>query len=123
MPSYNKVMLMGHLTRDPELKYTQSGAPIASFGLAVNRKFKQGDEWKREVCFVDITAWGKQAENCAEYLHKGSPAFVEGYLKFSSWQAEGSQKRSKLDVTANTVQFLGGGGDNKNNTNDEDVPF
>ena len=66
MASFNKVLLMGNLTRDPELRYTASGAAVASFGLAVNRKFKQGEEWKDEVCFVDITVWAKQGENCAQ---------------------------------------------------------
>jgi single-strand DNA-binding protein len=111
MASFNKVLLMGNLTRDPELRYTASGTALASFGIAVNRKFKQGDEWKDEVCFVDITVWGKQGENCSEYLSKGRPVFVEGYLRFSTWEADGGQKRSKLDVTATTVQFLGGRGD------------
>ncbi len=115
MASFNKVLLMGNLTRDPELRYTASGAAVASFGLAVNRRYKQGDDWKDEVCYVDITVWAKQAENCAEYLHKGSPVFVEGRLNFQSWESDTGQKRNKLDVVANTVQFLGrpGGGEGK----------
>ena len=116
MASFNKVLLMGNLTRDPELRYTASGAAVASFGLAVNRRYKQGDDWKDEVCYVDITVWAKQAENCAEYLHKGSPVFVEGRLNFQSWESDAGQKRNKLDVVANTVQFLGrpgGGGGGK----------
>ena len=106
MASFNKVMLMGNLTRDPELRYTPNGAAVANFGLAVNRKVKKGDEWEDDVCFVEITVWGKQGENCAEYLSKGRPAFIEGYLKFSTWESEG-QKKNKLEVVANTVQFLG----------------
>ena len=99
---------MGNLTRDPELRFTANGSAVTSFGLAVNRKFKQGDEWKDDVCFVDITVWGKQGENCAEYLSKGRPAFVEGYLKFSEWDDKNDgQKRNKLGVVAHTVQFLG----------------
>ena len=99
---------MGNLTRDPELRFTANGSAVTSFGLAVNRKFKQGDEWKDDVCFVDITVWGKQGENCAEYLSKGRPAFVEGYLKFSEWDdKKDGQKRNKLGVVAHTVQFLG----------------
>ncbi len=109
MASFNKVMLMGNLTRDPELRYTSNGSAVTSFGLAVNRKFKQGDEWKDDVCFVDITVWGKQGENCAEYLSKGRPAFIEGFLKFSTWESDG-QKRNKLEVVASTVQFLGSPG-------------
>ena len=107
MASFNKVLLMGNLTRDPELRYTASGAAVASFGLAVNRKFKQGEEWKDEVCFVDITVWAKQGENCAQYLNKGSLVFLEGRLNYQTWEADGGQKRSKLEVVANNVQFLG----------------
>ena len=107
MASVNKVFLMGNLTRDPELRYTPNGAAVANLGLAVNRKYKAGDEWKEEVCFVDITVWGKQGENCVEYLNKGSPVFVEGRLQFRSWETDDGQKRSKLDVVANNVQFLG----------------
>lgn len=108
MASFNKVLLMGNLTRDPELRYTASGSALATFGLAVSRKYKSGDDWKDEVCFVDITVWAKQAENCAEYLSKGSPVFIEGRLNFSTWETDG-QKRSKLDVVANVVQFLSRG--------------
>ena len=106
MASFNKVLLIGNLTRDPELRYTSGGTAVASFGLAVNRKFKQGEVWKDEVCFVDITVWAKQGENCAEYLNKGSLAFIEGRLNYQTWEAEGGQKRSKLEVVANNVQFL-----------------
>jgi len=110
MASFNKVLLMGNLTRDPELRFTSNGSALAKFGLAVNRKYKAGEEWKEEVCFVDITVWGKQAENCAEYLSKGRPVFIEGRLQFSSWETDDGQKRNKLEVVANTVQFLGQGG-------------
>ena len=134
MASYNKVMLLGNLTRDPELRFTANGAAVASFGLAVNRKFKQGDDWKEEVCFVDITVWAKQAENCAEYLSKGSQVFIEGRLNFQQWEADGGQKRSKHEVVANLVQFLGragaskGGGDAAGGLQpqadaEDDVPF
>jgi single-strand DNA-binding protein len=131
MASFNKVMLTGNLTRDPELRFTANGSAVASFGLAVNRKFKQGDEWVDDVCFVDITVWGKQGENCAEYLSKGRPAFIEGYLKFSTWESDG-QKRNKLEVVANTVQFLGSRNDTPGGSSieqaqvppkEDDVPF
>ena len=130
MASFNKVMLMGNLTRDPELRYTSNGSAVTSFGLAVNRKFKQGDEWKEDVCFVDITVWGKQGENCAEYLSKGRPAFIEGRLQYSTWESDG-QKKNKLEVVANTVQFLGSRADSQVNpsetkpqvTDEDDVPF
>ena len=107
MASFNKVMLMGNLTRDPELRFTTNGAAVSGFGLAMNRKYKQGDEWKEEVCFVDITVWGKQAENCAEYLSKGRPVFVEGHLRLNSWETDTGEKRNKLEVVANSVLFLG----------------
>ena len=106
MAGVNKVFLLGNLTRDPELRYTANGAAVAGFGIAVNRKYKQDNEWKEEVCFIDITVWGKQAESCSEYLHKGSSAFVEGRLNFRSWETEQGQKRSKLEVVATNVQFL-----------------
>ncbi|MBI3582904.1 MAG: single-stranded DNA-binding protein [Nitrospinae bacterium] len=106
MASLNKVFLMGNLTRDPELRYTPNGSAVASFGLAVNRKYKQGDAVKDETCFVDITVWGKQAENCAEYLSKGRGVLIEGRLSYRSWETDEGQKRSKLDVVANNVQFL-----------------
>ena len=109
MASFNKVMLIGNLTRDPELTHTASGAAVASFGLAVNRKYKQGDEWKEDVCFVDITTWGNLAENCSKYLSKGRLVFVEGRLNFGSWEKDG-EKRNKLDVVASLVQFYGSTG-------------
>ena len=119
MANLNKVMLIGNLTRDPELKYTPSGTAVAEMTLAVNRKFKQGDDWKEEACFVDVTVWSRQAENCAEYLKKGSQAFVEGRLKLDQWEQEG-KKRSKLGVVAENVQFLSaksGGGNRSNEYN------
>lgn len=106
MASYNKVLLMGNLTRDPELRFTAGGSAVANFGLAVNRKYKQGDELKEDVCFVDITVWGKLAENCTEYLSKGRSVFIDGRLNFSTWETKEGQKRNKLDVVANTVDFL-----------------
>jgi len=128
MASFNKVLLLGNLTRDPELRYTASGAAVASFGLAVNRRYKQGEQWKDEVCFVDITVWAKQGENCAEYLNKGSQVFIEGRLNYQTWESDG-QKRSKLEVVANNVQFLGkpgGRGDGESRPPDmggDDIPF
>lgn len=109
MPSFNKVLLMGNLTRDPELRYIQSGQAVCEFGLAMNRRWKAANgEQKEEVCFVDITVWGKQGESSAEYLKKGRPVFIEGRLQFDSWQAQDGSKRSKLRVVADNVQFLGG---------------
>ena len=129
MASFNKVLLIGNLTRDPELRYTSGGTAVASFGLAVNRKFKQGEEWKDEVCFVDITVWAKQGENCAEYLNKGSLAFIEGRLNYQTLESEGGQKRSKFDVVANYVQFLTKQGakmdmgSGSSSVPDDDIPF
>jgi len=124
MASFNKVLLMGNLTRDPELRFTSNGSALTKFGLAVNRKYKAGEEWKEEVCFVDITVWGKQAENCAEYLSKGRPVFVEGRLQFSTWETDDGQKRNKLEVVAIAVQFLGqaGGGKPGMQPDMDDVP-
>lgn len=112
MASVNKVILIGNLTRDPELKYTQSGTAIAEIGLAVNRKFKQGDEMKEEVAFVDVTLWGKTGELAGQYLKKGKPVYIEGRLQLASWEDKATgQKRSKLKVVGETMQFLGGKSD------------
>jgi single-strand DNA-binding protein len=105
MPNYNRVILMGHLTRDIELRFTPSGTAVANFGLAVNRRFKQGEELKEEVMFTDIVAFGKQAESASEYLKKGSAALIEGRLKLETWETDG-QKRSKHVVVAEQVTFL-----------------
>jgi len=109
MASLNKVLLIGNLTRDPELRYIPSGTAVANFGLAVNRAYtNQEGEKKEDVCFVDIVTWGKTAENCANYLTKGRPVFIEGRLQYRSWETDDGQKRSKIEVVANNVQFLGG---------------
>jgi single-strand DNA-binding protein len=131
MANLNKIFLLGNLTRDPELRYTPSGTAVSTFGLAVNRKYKQNDEWKDDVCFIDIVCFGKQAENCTEYLNKGSLAFIEGRLQWRSWEDESGQKRSKHEVVANNIQFLpkgkeGGFEGNKDESGDlveDDIPF
>jgi len=107
MASLNKVFMMGNLTRDPELRYIPSGAPVATFGLAVNRTFvtQRGDK-KDEVCFVRVVVFGKQAESCSQYLTKGRPVFIEGRLQYRAWEQDG-QKRSTLDIVADRGQFLG----------------
>lgn len=108
MAGLNKVFLMGNLTRDPELRYVPSGTPVATFGLAVNRRFvTQHGEKKDEVCFVRVVVFGKQAESCSQHLNKGRLVFIEGRLQYRSWEQEG-QKRSMLDIVADRVQFLGG---------------
>jgi single-strand DNA-binding protein len=106
MASLNKVILLGNLTRDPELRYTPSGTPVSTFGLAINRRFRQDDTWRDEVCYVDIVSFGRQAETVAEYLSKGNLALIEGRLQWRSWETEDGQKRSKHEVVATTVQFM-----------------
>lgn len=106
MAGFNKVILIGNLTRNPELRYTPNGTPVASFGLAVSRRFKQADELKEEVCFVDIVVFGKQAEHCGQYLSKGNGAIIEGRLQQRRWETEDGQKRSKHEVVAQTVTFM-----------------
>ncbi len=107
MASLNKIFLIGNLTRDPELRYIPSGAPVASFGLAVNTTFPaSGGEPKTEVCFVRVVVWGKQAELCNQYLKKGRAVCIEGRLVYRSWEQEG-KTRSTLEVKADRVQFLG----------------
>jgi len=109
MAGLNKVFLMGNLTRDPELRYVPSGAPVATFGLAVNRRYvTQHGEKKDEVCFVRVVVFGKQAESCSQHLSKGRLVFIEGRLQYRSWEQQDGQKRSSLDVVADRVQFLGG---------------
>ena len=102
MASYNKVLLMGNLTRDPEVKYTPKGMAVTDLGLAVNREYTtDAGEKREEVVFVDVAVWGRQAENCGEYLKKGRPVFVEGRLQLDTWDDKQSgQKRSKLRVVA-----------------------
>jgi single-strand DNA-binding protein len=109
MASYNKVLLMGNLTRDPEVRYTPKGTAIANLGLAVNRVYTtETGEQKEEVTFVDIEVWGRQAETAGQYLSKGRPVFVEGRLRLDSWEdKESGQKRNRLKVVAERVQFLG----------------
>ena len=106
MAGFNKVILLGNLTRNPELRYTPNGTPVASLGLAVSRRYKQGDELKEEVCFVDIVVFGKQAEHCGQYLSKGNGIIVDGRLQQRRWETEDGQKRSKVEVLANDVTFL-----------------
>lgn len=107
MGNYNRVILMGNLTRDPEVRFLDSGMAVASFGLAVNRKWKKDGETKEEVSFFDCEAWGKTAEICGEYLAKGRPVLIDGRLKQERWEDDGGNKRQKIKVVINEVQFLG----------------
>ena len=106
MISLNRVLLIGNLTKDPELRYTPSGTPVASLRLAINSFFKdQSGQRKEEVCYVTVIAWSKQAEVCQQYLKKGRPIFVEGRLVYRTWEAEG-KTRSTMEVKADRIQFL-----------------
>lgn len=111
MASYNRVILLGNLTRDPELRYLPSGTAVSEIGLAVNDRRKNANgEWVEETTFVDVTLWGRTAEVASEYLSKGSPAFIEGRLKLDSWETNDGQKRSKLKVVCERMQLVGGRG-------------
>jgi single-strand DNA-binding protein len=114
MADYNKVLLMGNLTRDVELKYTPSNQAVANIGIAVNRRYKTKEgESREETTFVDCEAWGRTAEVMNQYLSKGRPVFIEGRLKLDQWQDKDGSNRSKLRVVIDTFQFIdskGGGG-------------
>src|SRR5687768_3649935 len=113
MSSFNKVMLMGNLTRDPQLKHLPNNLVIAEFGIACNRRYRTATgEDKEDVAFVDCTAFGRQAETIGQYCTKGKPLFVEGRLKYDTWDdKQGGGKRSKLSVTIENFQFIGAKGD------------
>ena len=110
MASMNKVLLVGNVTRDPEIKRTPSGSSVLDLGLAVNESYKGKDgQMVEATCFADVVVWGRQAENCAQYLAKGSPVMVEGRLHLDQWKTEGGENRSKLKIHAQRIQFLGKG--------------
>ena len=111
MASFNKVILAGNLTRDPQLSYLPSNTPVCEMGLAVNRKYRlQSGEMKEEVNFIDLRAYGKPAETLNQYMTKGKPLLVEGRLKYDAWEGKDGQKKSRLYVIVETFQFLGTGG-------------
>jgi single-strand DNA-binding protein len=108
MANFNKVFLIGNLTKDPELRYTPGGTAVVNLRLAINRRFKDKEgQQKDEVCYVNVVAWNKQAEVCNQYLQKGRPVFVEGRLQSRSWEAQDGTKRNVLEVRAERIQFLG----------------
>lgn len=109
MANMNRVFLLGNVTRDIELRYTQSGTAVTDLGLAVNDRVKRNNEWVDETTFVDVTLWGRTAEVAGEYLSKGSPVLIEGRLKLNTWEQDG-QKRSKLQVVADRMQMVGARG-------------
>jgi single-strand DNA-binding protein len=112
MPNFNKVFLMGNLTRDPELRVTPKGTPVCQFGLAVNRVFRtDSGENQEETTFVDVEAWGRQAETISKYVSKGKPLFVEGRLKLDSWESKAGEKRSKIKVGLENLQLISSRGE------------
>jgi len=139
MANFNKILLMGNLTRDPQLSYTPNQTPVVDFGLATNRRWTGQDGSKREeTCFVDCRAFGRQAENINKYLNKGRLAFVEGRLTFDTWTAQDGTKRSRHRVTVENIQFMPGTGaadgsagqsvnrtgtEAKQQTAEDDIPF
>jgi single-strand DNA-binding protein len=139
MANFNKILLMGNLTRDPQLSYTPNQTPVVDFGLATNRKWTGQDGSQREeTCFVDCRAFGRQAENINKYLSKGRLAFVEGRLTFDTWTAQDGTKRSRHRVTVENIQFMPGTGaaggnqaaqssstdsEVKQQTVEDDIPF
>ncbi len=128
MANYNRVILAGNLTRDPELRHIPNGQPVVHFTVAVNRNFiTQTGEKKEEVSFIPIIVWGKQAESCNKYLTKGKPVLLEGRIQQRSWVATTGEKKSILEVVADRVQFLGrkddGYGDEYQETNRTDMGY
>lgn len=102
---FNRIILIGNLTKDPEVRYTPSGTPVTTLSIAVNSRFKQADEIKDDVLFIDAVVFGKQAESCGQYLSKGNAVLVEGRLRERRWEYEG-QKKSKFEVMANNIKFM-----------------
>ena len=124
MPSVNKVILIGNLTRDPELRYTPKGSALCEIGMAVNRKYKlESGEQREEVTFLDISFWGKQAEVVAKWMKKGRPLYVEGRLQMDTWDDKTTgQKRSKIKIVAEDFQFLGGDRAGEEGGHDDEHP-
>jgi single-strand DNA-binding protein len=123
--SYNRVMIMGNITRDVELRLIPSGTAVADITVAVNDRRKQGDEYVEDTQFVDVTLWARTAEIVAEYCQKGSPVFIEGRLKLDKWEADDGSNRSKLKVVAERVQLLSsrnGGGERQPASSGETAP-
>jgi len=114
MASFNRVILVGNLTRDPELRYLQSGTAVADIGLAVNERWKNANgEWVDETTFVDVTLWARTAEVAGEYLSKGSQVMIEGRLKLDQWETQDGQKRSKMKVVCDRMLMLGPKGEGR----------
>jgi single-strand DNA-binding protein len=121
--NFNKVFLLGNLTRDPELRHTAQGTAVATFSLAVNRVYKSNDgATKKDTNYFTIVVWGRTGENCAKYLSKGRSVFVEGRLQNRSYETQEGQKRTITEVVADNVQFLSGSGDRSNAMDDSGDP-
>lgn len=110
LSNFNRVILLGRLTRDPELRYTGGGTAVCTLSVAVNRRVKKGDNWEDEASFFDVVTFGKTAENSAQYLAKGRQLLVEGELVQRRWESQEGQKRSKVEIQATNIQFIGSGG-------------
>lgn len=126
----NEVFILGHITKDPELKYLPSGSAHTGFVVALNHKYKSGNETKEEVSFIVVSVFGKMAENCAEYLHKGSKVLVKGRLKQETWEGKDGTRREKIKVIASLVQFLDGkkadgkqAPDSASSAEEDEIPF
>lgn len=129
MPSFNQVILVGNLVRDPETRFLSSGAQLTKFGIGCNRRYTSNGEQRDEAMFIDCTAFGRLAEITAEYLHKGAPVLISGRLRLEQWQADDGSKRSKHSVVVDTVQFLGRRGETETagmpatDAGNDDIPF
>lgn len=107
MPELNSVLIVGNLTKDPVIRQTRNGTPVANFSIASNRKFRNGDnQWQEDVCYVGVVAWNRLAESCADKLRKGSAVLVEGELQSRTWQGEDGSPRSTVEIKARRIQFL-----------------
>ena len=114
LPTLNRVFIVGNLTKDPELRHTNSGVSVINFRIAASRRFRDGaGNWKEEVCYVGVVAWQRLAEACREYLLKGSAVFVEGELQSRSWETDDGNKRSMVEIHAHKIQFLDRRGDSE----------
>jgi len=128
MVSYNKVIVIGNLTRDPEIRYNPNGTPVANLSVAVNRRYKQGEEFKDEVSYFDVVVFGRQAENCSQYLNKGAGILVDGRLQQRRWETDDGQKRSKVEIVAQNIQFMpkkgqAGAAGEEDIIDEGDIPF
>jgi single-strand DNA-binding protein len=131
LASINRVVVVGNLTRDPELRHTGGGTAVCSLRIAVNTRRKDGEEWVEKPNYFDVTVWGKQGENAAQYLAKGRPVGIDGRLEWREWEAQDGSKRQAVEIVADSVQFLGSRDDSSSSSGsdfggapaDDDIPF